>query len=286
MLKVDSPALEDSMAALHVGKNKHAEQSEALNSLVRALSSSDNSAVSFPSLDSCGAAFVRSEAQRLQKAQHTSPPGAHSRSSKRPPAPRDSSVSCGSDVSPAFRHFVHQVLSQTLLSPTTLMVALYYVRGLPAVLAAPGEAGGDEAGALALFAHPHSSAPFKLLTLGLMLANKHLDDNTFLNKTWQEVTGVQLIELNRMEAFYLCRGQYKLSVPTSRYRQHLHAVRAEHTGAGTESTMTLVDREHLIKTLDQLLAAVPDPCHKEGGASGAGAGNLLSDPRSATQCAA
>ena len=227
---------------------EHAERSAALHSLVRAISASDRAKAAFPSLDSCGAALVREEAARAAPG-HRSSSG--SRRTSPSPFGRDRSPLLG-EATPAFRRFVHQVLSQTLLSPTALVLALYYMRELPRILAAPGEAGGDEAGALALFAHPPSTAPFKLLTLGLMLANKHLDDNTFLNKTWHEVTGIPLGELNRMETFYLCRAQYQLMVDPATWQKHVEALREQQTQGSGHSE----ERERLCYALDEMLAAL------------------------------
>ncbi|KDN53548.1 hypothetical protein K437DRAFT_1265 [Tilletiaria anomala UBC 951] len=106
-------------------------------------------------------------------------------------------------------HFVSQVLSQTLVSPTTLFLALYYILRIPTLLAADSYRLHDEYSHF--FLSPTSSSPFKLFTLGLMIANKHLDDNTFLNKTWHEVTGIPLSELNSIERFYLRICNYDLS---------------------------------------------------------------------------
>ena len=75
--------------------------------------------------------------------------------------------------------------------------------------------------AVEIFAQPPSAAPFKLFTLGLMIANKHLDDNTFLNKTWNEVTGISLFELNRAERWYLEKCSFEISVPNSSWLKFL-----------------------------------------------------------------
>ncbi|WFD31960.1 hypothetical protein MSPP1_003002 [Malassezia sp. CBS 17886] len=145
---------------------------------------------------------------------------------RRPRTPVNREQPLQGDVNPAFRHFTRQVLAQTLLSPAALFLALYYVRQLRAIVAEErGETRGDTA--LALLAEPPSTAPFKLLTLGLMMANKFLDDNTFLNKTWYEVTGIPLAELNRMESYFLCRIQFKLMVPLDAWSSHLAGLHAD-----------------------------------------------------------
>lgn len=144
---------------------------------------------------------------------------------RRSGSPRDPApgfVSNG-EVNPAFRRFAHQVLAQTLLSPTAFLLAVLYALRVP-LLAVDGS-GAVDPEALEVFASPPSAAPFKLFTLGLMIANKHLDDNTFLNKTWNEVTGIPLAELNRMEQYYLMRSNYEVAVPDQTWTSFLYAVR-------------------------------------------------------------
>lgn len=79
----------------------------------------------------------------------------------------------GTEVSPAFRRFAHQVLAQTLVSPTAFMLSLMYA--LRAVFLAVNVSDEGalsvDAEALEIFAKPHSAAPFKIFTLGLMIAN-------------------------------------------------------------------------------------------------------------------
>lgn len=165
----------------------------------------------FPSLASCGLAFIGTPSNKRTALS---------------PGSREYSPLFG-EPSPAFRRFVHQVLSQTLVSPTALLLALYYVRRqLPSIIGVGAGVSDEEMAALSLYAHPPSSAPFKLLTLGLMLANKYLDDNTFLNKTWHEVTGIPLAEINRMEAYFLCRTQYNIDVPQEPWHLFLLRIRS------------------------------------------------------------
>jgi hypothetical protein len=91
---------------------------------------------------------------------------------------------------------IHSLLLSTLLQPSAVLLALWYIVRLPvyfdaAVLSA------DHVKEIhfraELFGHAtenpdrdakESSAPFKLILLGCMLANKWLDDHTFSNKTW------------------------------------------------------------------------------------------------------
>ncbi|KAJ9474758.1 hypothetical protein PHBOTO_004649 [Pseudozyma hubeiensis] len=120
-------------------------------------------------------------------------------------------TSYANEPSPAFRRFVHQVLAQTLLSPPAFLLGILNALRLLVMAQLPD--GSIDPVVLELFAQPTSAAPFKLFTLGMMIANKHLDDNTFLNKTWNEVTGIPLAELNQTEAWFLKKCNYEVSVP-------------------------------------------------------------------------
>ncbi|PWN32295.1 uncharacterized protein FA14DRAFT_182206 [Meira miltonrushii] len=137
----------------------------------------------------------------------------------------------GTEPSPAFRRFAHQVLAQTLVSPTAFMLSLMYsLRVLHLAIQTRSGKPSLDPEAAEIFAQPPSAAPFKLFTLGLMIANKHLDDNTFLNKTWNEVTGISLAELNRAERWYLEKSSYEITVPEETwvsFLKQLH-LRTEH----------------------------------------------------------
>ncbi|CDS01923.1 uncharacterized protein SPSC_04726 [Sporisorium scitamineum] len=120
-------------------------------------------------------------------------------------------VTYANEPSPAFRRFVQQVLAQTLLSPPAFLLGI--LNALRLLIMAQLPDGSVDPVVLELFAQPTSAAPFKLFTLGMMIANKHLDDNTFLNKTWNEVTGIPLAELNQTEAWFLKKCNYEVNVP-------------------------------------------------------------------------
>lgn len=159
----------------------------------------------------------------------------HSSVSRHAHSPRSATASAnpvgipisGTDPSPAFRRFAHQVLAQTLVSPTAFMLGLMYaLRVLQlAVITDESQDARLDPEAVEIFAQPPSAAPFKLFTLGLMVANKHLDDNTFLNKTWNEVTGISLPELNRMERWYLEKCSYEITVPMSTWTSFLESLK-------------------------------------------------------------
>lgn len=83
------------------------------------------------------------------------------------PAP----ASFPAEPTPAFRQFVKQVLTATLLAPEDLVLALYYVARIPASSiippTQPEQGSGVSAQACAI-----KAAPFKIMLGALMLANK------------------------------------------------------------------------------------------------------------------
>jgi len=91
---------------------------------------------------------------------------------------------------------VHSLLLSTLLQPSAIFLAIWYIIRLPVyfghTVLGP-ECGKEVAFRTALLGELswgsdrlslESSAPFRLIVLGCMLANKWLDDHTFSNRTW------------------------------------------------------------------------------------------------------
>lgn len=71
-------------------------------------------------------------------------------------------------------------------------------------------------------------APFRLILLGVMLANKWLDDNTFSNKTWHQVSGVPIRSLNKLEGLGLDLLSHDLSLPPQAWAQWLEHMYSYH----------------------------------------------------------
>ncbi|GHJ90341.1 hypothetical protein NliqN6_6743 [Naganishia liquefaciens] len=122
-----------------------------------------------------------------------------------------------SRVPASFHDFVNKTLSQTLLSPTAIMLSLWYIKRFAI------HTGGDDYGAMLrrslghISTNPGSSfngedAARRILTLGLASANKWLDDNTFTNKSWSDVTGLNNTEINRLEMLALGPLSFDLSI--------------------------------------------------------------------------
>jgi len=62
-----------------------------------------------------------------------------------------------------------------------------------------------------------NGSEYRTFTVALMLANKFLDDNTYTNKTWSEVTKIPVSEINTMEMEFLSSLDYELYVSEQQY---------------------------------------------------------------------
>ena len=157
-----------------------------------------------------------------------------------------------SDLMPS----IHSLLLSTLLQPSAVLLAVWYIVRLPvyfgaaplspefakekkfrAALLGDGYA-GFETGA------SEASAAFRLVVLGCMLANKWLDDHTFSNKTWyvtysccyhvtkfiyrHSISNISIQTLNRIEALTLDIFSYDLSISSQQWSQWLTHVMSYH----------------------------------------------------------
>ncbi|KAI1776590.1 hypothetical protein F4818DRAFT_353913 [Hypoxylon cercidicola] len=96
-----------------------------------------------------------------------------------------------STVSGAFRKFVSQILNSTRLPSTTIMLGMNYLAKRVNMLNQTGPF------------NPNDGQMWKMLTVALLLGSKFLDDNTFQNRSWADVSGIQVEELNTMENEWL-----------------------------------------------------------------------------------
>ncbi|KAI8049445.1 cyclin-domain-containing protein [Gilbertella persicaria] len=110
-------------------------------------------------------------------------------------------------ASPAFKKFCYQVLTATQLKESAVYLSLKYIAILlqsnPSIEGAEG-------------------SEYRLFIVALMLANKFLDDNTFTNKTWSDVSGMKVHDLNIMEAEFLEALDYNLFVRQHEYDNWRH----------------------------------------------------------------
>ena len=101
---------------------------------------------------------------------------------------------------PSFRRWVHSVLTATRLPSATILLALQYLTNRLHQLKDNNQfqTGGGE------------HYIMRLLTVSLILGSKFLDDNTFINRSWQEVSGIDLTTLNFMELEWLVAIEFRL----------------------------------------------------------------------------
>ncbi|KAF7725106.1 hypothetical protein EC973_000432 [Apophysomyces ossiformis] len=97
----------------------------------------------------------------------------------------------------AFKLFCQKILKATQISSTCVVLALYYIYRLRSTYPSIQGSMGSEV---------------RLFTTALVLANKFLDDNTFTNKTWSDVSSIPVHELNIMEVEFLSALNYRIYV--------------------------------------------------------------------------
>ncbi|VDB86537.1 unnamed protein product [Peniophora sp. CBMAI 1063] len=106
------------------------------------------------------------------------------------------------NVSSIFTNFMHKLLQTTQLSQSVIVLSLHYIYRLKARNCTTVPSPGSE---------------FRVAVAGLMMANKFVDDNTYTNKTWSEVSGIDLAEINKMEREILAGIDYELYVDQQTY---------------------------------------------------------------------
>jgi len=97
-----------------------------------------------------------------------------------------------------FRKWVLQVLNATRLPSATIILSLSYLSLRVRGLSANGRF------------LPSERSLYQMLTVALILGSKFLDDNTFQNKSWAEVSNISVIELNRDERDWLTAFDHRL----------------------------------------------------------------------------
>jgi hypothetical protein len=122
--------------------------------------------------------------------------------------PEDADVDRGinADATPSmsFRKWVTTILSTTQVGKNVILLALMFIYRLKKFNPSVSGKRGSE---------------FRLLTIALMLGNKFLDDNTYTNKTWAEVSGISVSEIHIMEVEFLSNMRYDLYASESEWKE-------------------------------------------------------------------
>lgn len=108
------------------------------------------------------------------------------------------SVSPETVPTPQFRKYVSQILSSTRLPSSTIMLGLFYLSSRMKQLNESGQASSS------------SGTVYRMLTTALLLGSKFLDDNTFQNRSWAEVSSIPVHELNSMELIWLTAFDWEI----------------------------------------------------------------------------
>lgn len=101
------------------------------------------------------------------------------------------SVQPHSAVTPEFRKYVSHILTSTRLPSSTILLALHYLANRMSLLQGLG------------IHAPGTGHVYHMMTIALMLASKFLDDNTFQNRSWADVSHIPVAELNKHEREWL-----------------------------------------------------------------------------------
>ncbi|KAK7461312.1 hypothetical protein VKT23_008491 [Stygiomarasmius scandens] len=137
---------------------------------------------------------------------HSPPPSTNSPLFNRPTPPSTLQFV----ATPNFVSFMQKLLETTQVSQSVIVLSLHYIYRLKERNRfTPAQAGSE----------------FRIAVAGLMMANKFLDDNTYTNKTWSEVSGIGLEEINRMEREFLMGVDCNLYVDKATYQSWLHLLK-------------------------------------------------------------
>jgi len=104
----------------------------------------------------------------------------------------------------SFKKFVFTILQSTRLPSSTVILSLDYLSHRMNNCPPTNQQKG-------------SGQLYRLVTISLLLASKFLDDNTFQNRSWADVTGLPVSELNALEADWLSAIGWQLHVARPGY---------------------------------------------------------------------
>ncbi|KAK0540970.1 hypothetical protein OC835_000397 [Tilletia horrida] len=118
-------------------------------------------------------------------------------------------VSLRMQPSGRFVTFIKNLLTTTQVSSSVILLALLYIFRLKS-------------------RHPdlhgQEGSEYRLSVTSLMLANKWLDDHTYLNKTWSELSGIELRDVTKMEREFWSGLGMDISVSDIQFQDWLKQV--------------------------------------------------------------
>ncbi|KAF8979929.1 hypothetical protein BGZ46_004847 [Entomortierella lignicola] len=159
-----------------------------------------------------------------------------------------------------FRKFCLDVLSATLLSPSVILLSLKYIQQLMINLKDSNK-----------IVNTGDGAEYRFFTGALILANKFLDDNTFTNKTWADITGMKIKDVNHLEMQFLNGIDFRLFTSSQSYSDWLatltqftsvympsqHQVAYQQQSAAAQSPISPTDQTKLVSETVSMRQSVP-----------------------------
>ncbi|KIY73792.1 hypothetical protein CYLTODRAFT_406502 [Cylindrobasidium torrendii FP15055 ss-10] len=171
---------------------------------------------------------------------------------------------------------IHSLLLSTLLQPSAIFLSLWYIARLPISFGDIGLSREDvhearfRAALLGAATGPASeaneaSAPFRIMVLGCMLANKWLDDHTFSNKTWHTISSLPILNLNELEAHALRLFEYELNISNVQWSQWMQHILGYHTSLSSSHIQPISRPSSnpisiIRRTIDEIMQA-PAACN-------------------------
>jgi hypothetical protein len=158
-----------------------------------------------------------------------------------------------SPVTGAFRKFVSQILTSTRLPSTTILLGMNYLAKRVNIMTAAGQAMTSE------------GQVWRMLTTALLLGSKFLDDNTFQNKSWSEVSGIPVQELNSLEYQWLASINWCLYVNLDTSKDYNAWLKNwEDWQQNKKRQQAIASRERLLSLVAPIEAEHTRPRHPHG----------------------
>lgn len=133
---------------------------------------------------------------------------------------------------PRFVAFIRDALGTTQVSTSVLILALLYIRRLKLM---HSQILGQE------------GSEYRVGVAALMLGNKFLDDHTYTNKTWSDISGIALKDVTKLEIEFWLGLQMRIHVSARDYESWLRAL--EHLAGQRQQLLCKRARDLSIKRI-------------------------------------
>lgn len=159
------------------------------------------------------------------------------------------SVSPGARPTPQFLKYVLQILSSTRLPSSTIILGLFYLASRMKIVSANGEDTRS------------SGTVYRMLTTCLILGSKFLDDNTFQNRSWADVSSIPVRELNQMEFEWLKGFDWTLHGPMYNETEGFYIWREHWKVYEEEAQLAKARKSQKLAPIDTTIARTQQTAH-------------------------